>query len=138
MRSVADVEAAVRAGAAFVASPGTNEAVLRAARDAGVLAIPGVLTPTEIERGTQLAPLLKLFPAGVGGPPLLHALRGPYPRVRFMPTGGVTQTNVADWFAAGAFVVGAGSDLCPPEAIERGDFARITSRAATFVGRAAT
>jgi 2-dehydro-3-deoxyphosphogluconate aldolase / (4S)-4-hydroxy-2-oxoglutarate aldolase len=133
VRSSADLEAAVDAGAAFVASPATNVDVLLAARNAGILAIPGVLTPTEIERVLPLSPLVKLFPAGVGGPALLRALRGPYPSVRFMPTGGVSRENVQEWFAAGAFVVGAGSDICPGEAIDRGDFDTIAARAAEYV-----
>jgi 2-dehydro-3-deoxyphosphogluconate aldolase/(4S)-4-hydroxy-2-oxoglutarate aldolase len=133
VRSTAELEAAVDAGAAFVASPATNLDVLLAARNAGILAIPGVLTPTEIERVLPLSPLVKLFPAGVGGPALLRALRGPYPSVRFMPTGGVARENVQEWFAAGAFVVGAGSDICPTEAIDQGDFDAIAARAAEYV-----
>jgi 2-dehydro-3-deoxyphosphogluconate aldolase/(4S)-4-hydroxy-2-oxoglutarate aldolase len=133
VRSTADLAAAVGANAAFVASPGTNVDVLRSAHEAGVLAIPGVLTPTEVERAAPLAQLLKLFPAGIGGVSLLRALRGPYPDVRFMPTGGVTAANVGEWLDAGAFAVGAGSDLCPARAIERGDYDDIAARAAEYV-----
>ena len=84
-----DVTASVKAGAMFVVSPGHAPDVLDAARHALLLAIPGVLTPTEVQRALGVAPLLKLFPAGLGGPELLRALRGPFPDVRFMPTGGV-------------------------------------------------
>lgn len=133
VRSVGELHAALDAGAAFVASPATNVEVLLAARSAGLLAIPGVLTPTEIERAQPLAPLLKLFPAGVGGPSMLRALRGPFPSVRFMPTGGVMCDNVREWFDAGAFVVGAGSDLCSADAIERAEFDAISERAAAYV-----
>lgn len=132
VRTATELAAAVEAGAAFVASPGTNVDLLARARDLDVLAIPGVFTPTEIEQAASRAPLLKLFPAGAGGPSFLRTLRGPYPDVRFMPTGGVSLDNVAEWLAAGAFAVGAGSDLCPLDAIERGDYDDIASRAARY------
>ncbi len=129
------IEAAtsVHAGAAFVVSPGLDHDVLAAARRERVLAIPGVLTPTEVQRASSLVPLLKLFPAGLGGPALLRALRGPFPDVRFMPTGGVAVDNLTDWFAAGAFAIGAGTDLCLPEALERGDYDAITRRAQEYI-----
>jgi 2-dehydro-3-deoxyphosphogluconate aldolase / (4S)-4-hydroxy-2-oxoglutarate aldolase len=132
VRTRAELEAAIEAGAAFVASPGTNLDLVVTARSAGVLAIPGVFTPTEIEQAAPHALLLKLFPAGAGGPSLLRTMRGPYPDLRFMPTGGVRVDNVCEWLAAGAFAVGAGSDLCPAGAIERGDYGEIASRAARY------
>lgn len=128
-----DVTLSVEAGAAFVVSPGFAPDVLDAARRAAVLAIPGVLTPTEVQRAVGLAPLLKLFPAGLGGPALLKALRGPFPDVRFMPTGGVAFGNLAEWFAAGAFALGAGTDLCPPDALEHEDYDEITRRACQYI-----
>jgi 2-dehydro-3-deoxyphosphogluconate aldolase/(4S)-4-hydroxy-2-oxoglutarate aldolase len=128
-----EVTASVKAGAMFVVSPGHSMEVLDAARHARLLAIPGVLTPTEIQRAQSLAPLLKLFPAGLGGPELLRALRGPFPDVRFMPTGGVQLDNLVEWFAAGAFAVGAGTDLCPPDALRRGDYGAVTERAREYV-----
>ncbi|MFL5962262.1 MAG: bifunctional 4-hydroxy-2-oxoglutarate aldolase/2-dehydro-3-deoxy-phosphogluconate aldolase [Gaiellaceae bacterium] len=128
-----DVTVSVEAGAAFVVSPGLAPEVLDAARRAPVLAIPGVLTPTEVQRALGFAPLLKLFPAGLGGPKLLQALRGPFPEVQFMPTGGVAAENLAEWFAAGAFAVGAGTDLCPPDALERTDYDAITRRAQEYL-----
>jgi 2-dehydro-3-deoxyphosphogluconate aldolase / (4S)-4-hydroxy-2-oxoglutarate aldolase len=128
-----DVTTSVEAGASFVVSPGLAPDVLDSARRAPVLAIPGVLTPTEVQRALGQAPLLKLFPAGLGGPALLRALRGPFPNVRFMPTGGVAAGNLAEWFAAGAFAVGAGTDLCSPEALERGDYDEITRRARRYI-----
>ncbi len=127
-----EVAMSVNAGAAFVVSPGLEHDVLVAARREETLAIPGVLTPTEVQRASGLAPLLKLFPAGLGGSALLRALRGPFPGVRFMPTGGVALDNLADWFTAGAFAVGAGTDLCPPDALERGDHSAITDRAREY------
>jgi 2-dehydro-3-deoxyphosphogluconate aldolase/(4S)-4-hydroxy-2-oxoglutarate aldolase len=127
-----DVTGSVEAGAAFVVSPGLALDVLDAAQHASILAIPGVLTPTEVQRASPLTPLLKLFPASLGGPALLGALRGPFPDVRFMPTGGVDVDNLAQWFAAGAFAVGAGADLCSPEWLVHGDYDAITRRAGEY------
>jgi 2-dehydro-3-deoxyphosphogluconate aldolase/(4S)-4-hydroxy-2-oxoglutarate aldolase len=60
------------------------------------------------------AQAVKLFPGSSGGPSYLKALRGPFPDVPFVPTGGVSLENTADWFAAGAFAIGAGGALAPP------------------------
>jgi 2-dehydro-3-deoxyphosphogluconate aldolase/(4S)-4-hydroxy-2-oxoglutarate aldolase len=129
VRTTSDLRLAVKAGAVFVASPGTRMDVVEGARRAGVLAIPGVLTPTEVERVAEMVPILKLFPAGSGGPSMLRALRGPFPDVRFMPTGGVTAENVREWFAAGAFAVGVGSDLSSAGA----GIADVEARAARYI-----
>jgi 2-dehydro-3-deoxyphosphogluconate aldolase/(4S)-4-hydroxy-2-oxoglutarate aldolase len=127
-----EVRVAIDAGAAFVVTPGVLDDVLDAAQEANVLAVPGVLTPTEILAARDRSPLLKLFPASLGGPSLLRALRGPFPDQCFMPTGGVRAENLHEWFAAGACVVGAGADLCPPDALDSADFARITRRALDY------
>ncbi|MGX6449291.1 bifunctional 4-hydroxy-2-oxoglutarate aldolase/2-dehydro-3-deoxy-phosphogluconate aldolase, partial [Patulibacter sp. S7RM1-6] len=110
----AEARAAIDAGARYLVSPHVCEAALAVGAPADVLVVPGVLTPTDLVAVRDRTPLLKLFPAGIGGPALLRALLGPFPGTAIMPSGGVTAANVADWFAAGAAVVGAGSDLCPP------------------------
>lgn len=124
---------AVEAGAAFLVSPHTCPPVLDVGDEHGLLAVPGVATPTEIAAVRDRAPLLKLFPASVGGPSLVRALHGPYPDLRLMPTGGVSAGNAAEWVAAGAFAVGAGSDLCPPRAIDARDRDEIVRRARAYV-----
>ncbi len=124
---------AVEAGAAFLVSPHTCPPVLDVGDEHGLLAVPGVATPTEIAVVRDRAPLLKLFPASVGGPSLVRALRGPYPDLRLMPTGGVSAGNAAEWVAAGAFAIGAGSDLCPPRAIDARDRDEIVRRARAYV-----
>ena len=94
----------------------------------------GALTPTEVMHAHRLgADIVKIFPGSLGGPSHLKNLRGPFPHIRFMPTGGVTAENAADWFAAGAVAVGAGSALCPSDWALTGRFAEITARAAGFV-----
>jgi 2-dehydro-3-deoxyphosphogluconate aldolase/(4S)-4-hydroxy-2-oxoglutarate aldolase len=126
-------DAAVRAGARFVVSPGLDEQVLDAAGRSGVPALPGVFTPTEVARAARRCSLMKLFPASLGGPALLAALRGPFPDLAFVPTGGVTASTVGDWLAAGATAVGASGDLCPQEAIEAGDTELLRQRAERYM-----
>jgi 2-dehydro-3-deoxyphosphogluconate aldolase/(4S)-4-hydroxy-2-oxoglutarate aldolase len=124
--------AACDAGAQYLVSPFLCSEVVELADERGVLAIPGVLTPTEIAAAASRASLLKLFPASIGGPAMLRTLRGPFPALRFMPTGGVNLSNLRDWFGAGAFAVGAGTDLCPSEAVSEGDFALLEHRARCY------
>jgi 2-dehydro-3-deoxyphosphogluconate aldolase / (4S)-4-hydroxy-2-oxoglutarate aldolase len=125
-------EAAVGAGARFLVSPGLDERVLDVAGRLGVPALPGVFTPTEVARAARRCSLMKLFPASLGGPALLAALRGPFPDLAFVPTGGVSASTVGDWLAAGATAVGASGDLCPPEAIEAGDTGLLRERAERY------
>jgi 2-dehydro-3-deoxyphosphogluconate aldolase/(4S)-4-hydroxy-2-oxoglutarate aldolase len=75
---------------------------------------------------------MKLFPASLGGPALLAALREPFPGLAFVPTGGVTAAGIGDWLRAGAVAVGAGGDLCPREAIEAGDAEQLRARARRY------
>jgi 2-dehydro-3-deoxyphosphogluconate aldolase / (4S)-4-hydroxy-2-oxoglutarate aldolase len=127
--SADQVDAAVHAGARFVVSPNIDEEVLDAAESRGVPALPGVFTPTEVARAARRCSLLKLFPASLGGPALLGALREPFPGLAFVPTGGVTAGGIGDWLRAGAVAVGAGGDLCPREAIEAADLEQLRARA---------
>ena len=123
---------AVRAGARFLVSPHLDPAVLDVADELGVPALPGVFTPSEVAAASRRCSLLKLFPASLGGPGLLRALRGPFPGLAVVPTGGVNAGNLAEWLAAGAIAVGAGSDLCPPAAVEAGDLAALRARAEQY------
>jgi len=114
----AQAEEAADAGAAFLVSPGTDEQVARAMTATGRAVMTGALTPSEVMRALSLgADVVKIFPASLGGPALLRALRGPFPDAPLMPTGGVTSENIPDWIAAGAVAVGAGGDLCPATAL---------------------
>jgi len=67
------------------------------------------------------------------GPSYIKALHGPFPQIPMMPTGGVSLSNITDWFAADAIAVGAGSELCPPDLGKQGKFDVITQRAGDFV-----
>lgn len=120
------------AGARFAFSPGWAPELSSAARDEGMAFIPGVMTPSEAMAAANAGHReLKLFPASVaGGVPMLKALAGPFPALRFCPTGGVTPANMADYLALpNVFAVG-GSWLSPAEAVAAGDWARITALAA--------
>lgn len=122
--TVLTVEQAVTAsdaGARFLVSPGLDDEVLAAMLATGRITVAGGLTPTEIMRAHRLgAHAVKVFPASIGGPHYLRALRAPFPDVPLIPTGGVDATNLGAWFAAGAVAVGAGGELCSPADLAAG------------------
>jgi 2-dehydro-3-deoxyphosphogluconate aldolase/(4S)-4-hydroxy-2-oxoglutarate aldolase len=94
----------------------------------------GALTPTEVLQTYNLGvDVIKIFPGSLGGPAYIKALKGPFPYIPMMPTGGVSAANVAEWFSTGVVAVGAGSELCPPQLAKDGKFDEITKRAAEFV-----
>jgi len=125
--------AAAASGASFIVSPNRNVSVIQATVAAGMVALPGCQTPSEIVEAVAAgAQAVKLFPAEVLGPAFVRALRGPLPNVRMAPTGGVTPAIAAQYRAAGAWAVGVGSDL-----VGRGgdavDALAIAAQAAAFV-----
>jgi 2-dehydro-3-deoxyphosphogluconate aldolase/(4S)-4-hydroxy-2-oxoglutarate aldolase len=125
---------AIEAGAEFVVAPNLNESVVEVCNRAGVAVASGVMTPTEADRAMAAgADAIKMFPASTVAPGHIGALRGPLGDVPVMPTGGVDADNVADYFAAGAFAVGAGSALVNYDAIEREDWDAVRESAAEFV-----
>jgi 2-dehydro-3-deoxyphosphogluconate aldolase/(4S)-4-hydroxy-2-oxoglutarate aldolase len=128
-----EVDAAVSAGARFLVSPGLDDDVAAAMAATGSATLMGAFTPTEVIRARAVgAHAVKLFPASTGGVGHLRALRGPFPELRFVPTGGVSAGNVREWLDAGVFAVGAAGSLCPPKAIADGDFEEIRRRAVAF------
>jgi 2-dehydro-3-deoxyphosphogluconate aldolase/(4S)-4-hydroxy-2-oxoglutarate aldolase len=133
-------ETAVEAGAVFLVSPHWDPEVAAAARGLGVPLIPGAFTPTEILAAWRAgAALVKVFPATTGGPEHLRQLRGPLPEIPFLPTGGITPDNAADFIAAGAAALGVGGSLLRPGAAEPARLrAQITAfKAAVAHGRQA-
>jgi Entner-Doudoroff aldolase len=137
VRTVADVSAAVDAGAAFLVSPHTDPVLAARARELGVAYLPGALTPTEIVAAMAAgATAVKLFPARLGGPRYLRDIREPLPDVPIVPTGGVSAENAAEWFAAGAVAVGVGGTLTG-DALDGGDLAALAGRARAVVAAAA-
>lgn len=124
---------AVLAGARFVVSPIFDPDLVRMCRRYGVFVAPGALTPTEVVKAwSSGADAVKIFPAEIGGPRYLKALRGPLPQVRLFPTGGVTTETVAQFFDAGAWCLGAGSALVSKDALARSDWATIEATARRF------
>ncbi len=120
---------AVAAGARFLVSPICDEAVIEAAAELGVAAIPGCFTPTEMVRAHRAgAPLVKLFPIPGTGPAFVRAVLGPLPFLRIVPTSGVTGENVAEFLAAGAHAVGFVAPLFHPSDVESENYDRIEAR----------
>jgi 2-dehydro-3-deoxyphosphogluconate aldolase/(4S)-4-hydroxy-2-oxoglutarate aldolase len=132
------VEEALAAGAQFLVSPHCDPILGQRMVASGVLAMIGALTPTEVMQAHRLgADIVKLFPGSLGGPSYMQSLRGPFPQIRMMPTGGVHLSNVAEWFKAGAVAIGVGSELCPAAWAKEGRFDEITARAREFVAAVA-
>jgi 2-dehydro-3-deoxyphosphogluconate aldolase / (4S)-4-hydroxy-2-oxoglutarate aldolase len=124
--TVLDLETARRcagAGAAFVTSPGLDVRIVEFGRKARLLAIPGALTPTEITEATHAgADLIKVFPcAQLGGASYIHALKGPFPGVALVASGGVNQQTAAGLILAGAAAIGVGTELIPKTAVQQRD-----------------
>ena len=122
------VDEAVAAGARFIVTPGLSLRVIERCRELDVLVIPGVATATEVIAALdQGLGLLKLFPAeAAGGVALLRALRGPFPDVRFVPTGGITAANAASYLALPSVAAVGGSWMVAPELIAARDYAAIS------------
>ena len=116
------------AGAQAVVSPGFSESVDAALKEAGLPWLPGVATASDCMRAVAAGRIVaKFFPAEtVGGPPALKALSGPFPQMRFCPTGGVGLSNLASYLALPQVICVGGSWLVPADAIAAGDWKRVT------------
>ena len=127
--------ACMLAGARFIVSPALNLDTIHICHRYSVPAMPGVLTPTEVITAWSAgADLVKVFPAGsVGGASYLKNLKGPFPQVKMIPTGGVSLKTAADFIKAGASALGVGTDLVDVKAIRAGEPHVVTERAKQFV-----
>jgi 2-dehydro-3-deoxyphosphogluconate aldolase / (4S)-4-hydroxy-2-oxoglutarate aldolase len=125
---------ALQAGAEFIVSPAFDADVVGLTRQHSKLAMPGALTPTEILTAWNAgADLVKVFPCdSVGGPSYIRALKGPFPNIEFVVTGGVTVDNAAQFLAAGAAAVGVGQSVMSRKALECNDVATISENARRF------
>ena len=123
--------AAVDAGAKFIVSPGLNDGVVATAKERGVPVYPGIVTPSELQHAHNLGlDVVKFFPASLaGGVPMLKALSSVFRHMRFMPTGGVSPDNLAEFLAVPAVLACGGSWLTPAAAIAEGDYEQITKLA---------
>ena len=126
-----DIASVIRAGAVFGVSPGLTPDLAAAAQAAGLPLLPGVMTPSDVIAARAAGYTeLKLFPAqAAGGIGMLKALGGPFPDVRFCPTGGVTAATAPEFLAQPNVVCVGGSWLTPGDAVAAGDWARITALA---------
>lgn len=139
--TVLDADTAKRgiaAGARFIVTPAVRPEVIKACNAAGVAVLSGALTPTEACTAWDAgADVIKIFPAEFFGPAYIKSLKAPFPKMEFLPTGGVTPDTVGDFLKAGAFATAAGSALVAPAALKSGDWAAITARARQLVEAAA-
>jgi 2-dehydro-3-deoxyphosphogluconate aldolase/(4S)-4-hydroxy-2-oxoglutarate aldolase len=125
---------ALLSGAEFIVTPVVRPAVIQICRRYSKLVMPGAFTPTEVLTAWEAgADIVKIFPSDSVGPAHLKALRGPFPHIRLMPTGGITLDNAASFLQAGACAVGVGGQLASPTDIARGDLKAIENRARQFV-----
>lgn len=127
-------EKVIDAGATFVVGPVLNLGIVSLCAKRGIAVMPGCYTPTEVFAGWRAgADIIKVFPATSLGPKYFKDLRGPFPDIRLMPTGGVTIDNVGEWINAGACAVGIGSDLLDKKAIDEERYEILTERAARMM-----
>jgi 2-dehydro-3-deoxyphosphogluconate aldolase/(4S)-4-hydroxy-2-oxoglutarate aldolase len=132
VRTENDVRRVLDAGVHFAVSPAVTDSVPAAVR-AGLPIMAGALTPTEIETALRYgAPVVKIFPASLGGPGYLAALRQPYPDVPMVPVSGVGCDDVPRYLANGAVAVGVGSPLLR-DAADGGDLSTLAARAREFL-----
>src|SRR5437867_8641324 len=127
--------AALLAGAEFIVPPSLDVRVIEMARRYSKPCFPGALTPTEVVTAWQAgADMVKIFPAGpVGGPKYIKALKGPFPQIDFVPTGGVNLETTPEFIKAGAAAVAVGSELVDLKALREGKLEVITSNARRFL-----
>lgn len=130
----AAAEKAIGAGAEFIVTPALLPDVVEFCAKRSVPVFPGAMTPTEILAAHRAgAAMIKVFPANPLGPQYIKSLKGPFPDIRLMPTGGVTVEIVGEYFSAGAAAVGVGGELFKREWLESGDWAAIEKKAAEYV-----
>ncbi|WP_433598441.1 bifunctional 4-hydroxy-2-oxoglutarate aldolase/2-dehydro-3-deoxy-phosphogluconate aldolase [Nocardia sp. CA-135953] len=126
--------AAIDNGARFLVTPGVRAEVAAVATERDIPVVMGAFTPTEVLTALDLgAAAVKIFPARALGPGYMKDLRGPFPDVALIPSGGVNAGNAAEFLANGAVAVTAGTDVVAPSDVAAGRWSEIASRAASFV-----
>jgi 2-dehydro-3-deoxyphosphogluconate aldolase/(4S)-4-hydroxy-2-oxoglutarate aldolase len=124
--------ACILAGAKYVVSPCLNPETMKLCNRYRIPMMPGIMTVKEAVEALELgAEIIKVFPGNAFGPDIIKAFKGPVPQGNFMPTGGVSLSNVKDWIKAGAVAVGTGGDLT--KGAKNGDYALVTQTAEAFV-----
>lgn len=133
--SATQARQAIDNGARFVVSPGLDDAVVATCRSANAPVYPGIYTPSEIQHAFNLGlDVVKFFPASIaGGVEALTSMAGVFRSMRFMPTGGISASNLAEYLALPSVLACGGSWLTPADALAVGDFQTITDLAAEAV-----
>jgi 2-dehydro-3-deoxyphosphogluconate aldolase/(4S)-4-hydroxy-2-oxoglutarate aldolase len=135
--SVLDAEtarAAILAGAGFIVAPTLDLGTIALCNRYSIPVMPGCYTPSEMLTAWQAgADMVKLFPASVGGPALVKAIRAPLPQLEIVPVGGVNLDTAADFIRNGAAALGVGSSLVNQKLLDVGDMDELTRRALAFV-----
>ena len=136
--SLETLELARQAGAQFVVSPNTNEAVIKATVANGMVSMPGAMTPTEILAAYECgADFVKVFPTAGLGASYIKAVCSPINHVRLLAVGGVSEKNVGEFLKAGCVGAGVGGNLVNKEWIKNGEFHKITALAQELMANAA-
>lgn len=131
IKNEAEAHQFIAAGADFIVSPTINPEVGSIAEEAGLLWIPGCMTATEINLAERsAASLVKIFPGNILGPSFIAAVKELFPKLMFMPTGGVEPeiNNLKEWFNSGAIAVGMGSRLISKTLITEKNYSKITEQ----------
>ncbi|MDR5673827.1 bifunctional 4-hydroxy-2-oxoglutarate aldolase/2-dehydro-3-deoxy-phosphogluconate aldolase [Halalkaliarchaeum sp. AArc-GB] len=122
------------AGAEFVVTPTVDPGVIETCNRYGTPVVAGAFTPSEALQAYEAgAEFVKVFPAKTGGPEHVAAIGGPLPQIPLVPTGGVGPSNAGSYVEAGAAAVGVGSGIVSDEAVDRGEYSRITENACRTV-----
>lgn len=133
----ASAKKAVAAGAQFIVTPALVREVIEYCKKNSVPVFPGAMTPTEILAAHQAgAEMVKVFPASILGPAYIKSLKGPFPEIRLVPTGGVTVESVPEYFQAGASALGIGGELFRKQWVENKNWAEIGWAARKYVDAA--
>jgi 2-dehydro-3-deoxyphosphogluconate aldolase/(4S)-4-hydroxy-2-oxoglutarate aldolase len=127
--------AALLAGAEFIVTPALSLPVIEVAHRYSKVCMPGTLTPTEVVTAWQAgADLVKVFPCGpVGGPKYIKSLKGPFPQIELVPTGGVNLETTPEFIKAGAAAVAVGGELVDAKALREGKLEVITANARKYL-----
>lgn len=124
----------IDAGARFVVSPVTITEVIDFCHKAGVMSLPGAMTPSEVYNAWGMgADIVKVFSARAGGAKYFRDLKGPFPQIEIMPTGGVDVDTAPAFLQAGACAIGVGGALVPSHLVYAGEYSKVTEHARSFI-----
>jgi len=120
-------EKAIKSGAKFIVSPNFKKEVIEISHLNSIPAMPGCLTPTEIFQAHEAgADIVKIFPSSLGGTAYLKEIRGPFPDIKFMPTGSIAPEMIAEYLKVGAFCLGIGTSMIKPDDVYQKNWKNIT------------